>query len=51
MQLPAYRNSTVQALENGLGFRKRPVDNDYSLRGDKNIFSCSLQLLTELSSY
>jgi hypothetical protein len=35
--VPDYRNSTVDALETGLAFRKHPEDMDYFLHGDKNI--------------
>jgi len=34
-----------------LAFRKQPADKDYLPHGEKNIFSSSLQLLTDLSSY
>jgi len=44
------QNSTAHALEIGLAFRTHPVDMDYFLHGDKNIFSSSLQLLAKLPS-
>jgi len=49
--VPDYRNSTAHALEVSLAFRKHPADGDYPLHGDKNIFSSSLQLFTDLPSY
>ena len=39
------------ALEIDVGFTTHPEDMDYSLHGDKDIFSSSLQLFTKLHSY
>jgi len=44
-------NSTVQALEISPAFRNHFADKDFSLHGDKNTFSSSLQLLADLPSY
>ena len=49
MQVPVYRNSTVQEIEIGLAFTTLPVDKDNFLRSD-NIFT-SLQLLAKLPAY
>ena len=51
MWVRGYRNSIVHTLEIGVGFRKHPVVKEYFLHGDKYIFSCSLELRTELPSY
>jgi hypothetical protein len=37
--VPGYRNSTAHALEIGLGLMTHPVDTDYFLHADKDIFS------------
>jgi hypothetical protein len=49
--VPDYINFTAGSLEIGLVFRIHPEDKDYLLREIKNIFSSSLQLLTDLHSY